>query len=418
MSIKLNELRKVITSSVVIGLIAVFIVFNIFIIFSSTYYTNELKVLNKIVDKFGYEINDKMMDDFGLYYNDQLKKLNSITSQKMSKTYTSATMFLNNYNKVDIYTKEQLEFFNEVKIVENYYYNAKDIDISYKDIDIAEMGESGIAMYKLSGKASDTVRIQYSKLSKRFDKLKENGEHKNLFFIGKAYKMHTLLFKTLFRTFIYEIMILVVLITGYLTNYEFENKTQSVVYATKRGRKLDTDKFYVAIFSSILVTTIIIAVSLVVYFSVVSYSGLWGVPISSGFNWEDNVPYISWWDMSFLKYLFYCIGLVYACEILFTCITFIISSFIKNSYIVFFTFAIIFGIFLIIPGVMLRDSNAIFAAYFTPFVLISNSCLWFMEKGPFATFKYYEVITIAVWLGVLLTICWICTRRFKKQNLN
>ncbi|MBZ9633295.1 hypothetical protein [Clostridium sp. FP1] len=416
MRIKLYELKKVIKSPVVIGLIAIFIAFNIFIIFSNTHLISELKILNKIVDKFGYKISDKMMDDFGVYYNEQLKKLNSITSGKTSKTYESAAMLLNDYKQVDIYKKEDLEFFNEVRVIENYYYTAKDIDKNYKNIDIVQIGESGITMCGLSGKAAATVRTQYSKLSKRFDKLKENGEYENLFFIGKAYKMHTLLFKTLFRAFIYEIMILVVLITGYLTNYEFENKTQSVVYATKRGRKLDIDKFYVSIFSSILVATIIIVISLVVYFSVVSYSGLWGVPISSGFNWEYG-PYISWWNMSFAKYLFYCIGLVYLCEILFTCITFIISSFIKNSYIVFFAFAIIFGIALVIPGVMPVNSNAVFLAYVTPFALISNPFLWFMEKGPFATFKYYEVITIAVWLVILLTICGICIRRFKKQNL-
>ena len=62
-----------------------------------------------------------------------------------------------------------------------------------------EVGESGIATYKLSGSAAETVRMQYKKLSLRFDKLKISGEHKNLFFIGKAYKMHTLLFKSLFR---------------------------------------------------------------------------------------------------------------------------------------------------------------------------------------------------------------------------
>lgn len=417
MHIKLYELKKVVTSPVIIGLTALFILFNVFTIFNSTYYTSELKVLNKIVNKIGYKINDKMLVGFKLYYSDKLKELNKTTSQKTSKTYKSATeLFSNDFNSGSIYKKEDLEFFNEVRVIENYYYSAKNIDISYEDIDVVELGEAVIAKYKLSGSAAETVRKQYLKLSKRFDKLKENGEHKNLFFIGKAYKMHTLLFKSLFGNFIYEIMILVVLITGYLINYEFENKTQFVVYSTKRGRKLSTDKFYVSIFSSILVTTIIISISLGVYFSVVSYSGLLNVPISSGFNWEYNSPYISWWDMSFAKYLLYCIGLVYACEMLFTLITFIIASFIKNSYIVFFTFAIILGIFLIIPGIIPANSNAIFVAHFTPFVLILNSFVWFMEK-EITTFKYYEIITIVVWSAILLTLCGLCTRRFKKQNL-
>ncbi|MCB2341635.1 hypothetical protein [Clostridium estertheticum] len=418
MSVKLYELKKVIFSPVVIGLMAVFIAFNIFVIFNQTQSTSELKVLNKIVDKFGYKINDKMMVDFKLYYSDQLKNLNEITFEKTSKTYKSAMdLFSNDFNSSNIYKEDDLEFFNDVRVIENYYYTAKNLDISYKDNNIKQVGEGGISMYNISGSAADTVRMQYAKLSIRFNKIKENGEYKNLFFIGNVYKMHTFLFKTLFRDFIFEIMILIVLITGYLMNYEFENKTLFVVYATKRGRKLNKDKFYVSILTSILVTTIIIGISLGIYFIVVSYSGLWKVPISSGFNWDNQLPYISWFNMSFIKYLFCCIGLVYVCEILFACITFIISNFIRSSYIVFFIFAITFGIAIIISGLIPVDSNAVFIGQFTPFVLILHSQQWFMEKGPFATFKYYEVFTIVAWSIILLSICGICMRKFRKQNL-
>lgn len=126
-------------------------------------------------------------------------------------------------------------------------------------------------MYNLSGSAADTVRNQYEKLSERFDGLKENGEHRNLFFIGKAYRMHTLLFKTLFRAFIIEIMVLAVLITGHLLAYEYESKTQLLTYSTKRGRKLDFDKFCISVIATILATTIIIGISLVIYFSLYDY---------------------------------------------------------------------------------------------------------------------------------------------------
>jgi hypothetical protein len=417
MSIKLHELKKVITSPVVIGLTVVFIAFNIFSIFNSTYFNDELKVLNKIVDKFGYEINDEMMKSFEKYYDEKLREMNEITSEKSSRTYKTAAEFLTDYNSTRIYNKEELNFFSEVRVTENYYLAAKYIDESYKDINIADIGEAGIAMYGLSGKAADTVRKQYEKLSDRFDRLKQNGEHRNLFFIGKAFRMHTLLFKTLFRNCIFEIMILVVLTTGHLLNYEFENKTQLVAYSTKRGRRLDLDKFFAAIFVSILAVTIIIGISLTVYFGVYDYSGLWGVPISSGFNREYSLPYISWWNMSFAKYLLSSIGLVYLCEILFAAITYIITRFIRNTYMVFFTFAVIFGLALVIPGFMPFDNNAIFVPQFTPFVLSTNSLLWFMEKGALAAFKYYELITVAAWSIFLIAACSICTIRFKKQSI-
>lgn len=417
MSIKAYEFKKVITSPVIIALTVIFMIFNIFIIFSNIYYNRELKILNKIVDKFGYEINDEMMADFQIYYNEQLKSVNEITYGKTSRTYNSAGELLTDYSNSHFYNKEEVKFLSEVGVIENYYNIAKNIDESYKTINIAELGESGIATYKLSGQAAETVKNQYEKLADRFEELKENGEHKNLFFIGKVYKMHKLLFNDLFRCFIFETVILVVLITAYLLNYEFENKTHLLAYSTKRGRKLNRDKFCVSVFVTVLVTTIIISTSLAIYFCVFDYSGIFNIPISSGFNWEYALPYISWWNMSFVQYLLCCIGIVYFCEIIFTAITYIICCFIRNSYMVFFTFAAIFGLALMIPGFMPTYSNAIFLSQFTPFVLCTNSINWFMEKGALATFKFYEITTIIVWSLILIIMCGICTKRFKKQNI-
>jgi len=84
---------------------------------------------------------------------------------------------------------------------------------------------------------------------------------------------------------------------------------------------------------------------------------------------------------------------------------------------VFFTFAAIFGLALMIPGFMPTYSNVIFLPQFTPFVLCTNSINWFMEKGALATFKYYELTTMIVWPLILIIMCHICDKRFKKQNI-
>ncbi len=417
MSIKAYELKKAAASPIVMGLILVFITFNIFVICSNTYYNDDLKVLNKIVDKFGYEINDSMLNNFQRYYEDELKKVNEITYAKTAKTYSSAGELLQDHSRYEFYSKEQQSFFRSTGVIENYYNIAKNIDESYKAINITDMGKDGVTTYRLSGQAAETVRKQYNKLAVRFEQLKDNGEHKNLFFIGKAYRMHKFLFGTLFRNSIIEIGILVVLITGYLLSYEFENRTQLMAYSTKRGRKLDRDKLFTAIFLSIAITTIILGVSLVVYFAVFDYSGLWKVPISSGFNWEYGLPYISWWKMSLVQYMICCIVLVYLCEIIFTFIAYSISCFIRNSYMVCFIFAVLGGFAFVIPSLMPSYSNAIFAAQFTPFVLCGYCMEWFMEKGAMAPFKYYELITVMVWSVIVIILYSICNGRFKKQNI-
>lgn len=47
--------------------------------------------------------------------------------------------------------------------------------------------------------------------------------------------MHSLLFRNILKTIIFEIIILVVLITAYLVNYEFDNSTENIVYSTKKA---------------------------------------------------------------------------------------------------------------------------------------------------------------------------------------
>lgn len=184
-----------------------------------------------------------------------------------------------------------MELIWELGIVEAYLHKINEIDDFYSSIHIMDIAESEIMKYRLEGAAADTVRKQYKAFNERFHQLINNREHKNLFFIGTVYRMHSLLFKTLFRTIIFEIVILVVLITAYLINYEFDNNTETIVYSTRRGRNIILDKLHVTLVLNVLVATIILVVTLGLYFITFDYSGLWNVPISSYFN-AEKILYI------------------------------------------------------------------------------------------------------------------------------
>lgn len=418
MDIRKNELKKAVTSPIIIGLLVLFIVFNSIMVFQNSYFKDDLKVLNKIVDKLGYKIDDEMVAKFKNYYDTQLGKLNEITNKKTSKKYEIASEFYEeqNYYIEDTYNKEEIEFIKELGIVEAYFYTMGEIDEIYSEIDFMEIAESEIKKYGLRGNAADTVRKQYESFSKRYEQLIENREHKNLFFLGKAYGMHSLLFKDLFKTILFEIIILIVLIIAYLVNYEFENNTQTISYSTKKGRNLVKDKLYASIATNILVTTVILITGLGLYFIIFDYSRLWNVPISSYFNTDKSFIYMSWWNMTFVQYLFSGIGLIYAITLLFTGIAFIIAMAIKNNYIVFFVFVIIFGLALL-TSIAPTNSNAIFIKGFTPFWLIMNPFIWFMESGAFTTFKYYELFTVGIWAILLLILGALSIKRFKRQDI-
>ncbi|NLY45066.1 MAG: hypothetical protein GX053_03630 [Tissierella sp.] len=422
MSIKVHEFKKVVTSTVIIGMILLFIAFNLFLVFDHHYIRNELTVLNKMVDELGYEINDEMLENFQDLYRDELKKMNEITNDKTSKTYGDVGTFFeevrNDYDLYNVYTHKELDHMNQIMIMEIYLDFIKDMDHEYASFDLLEFAETEISLYGLQGSAAETARSNYEKLGDRLNQLLDNGEHKNMFFIGQIYGMHSLLFKDIFRVVSFEIMILVVLITAYIMNYEFENKTPLMVYSTRRGRNIIWDKLLVAMGSGVIATTLILGITLIAYFCLFSYKGLWTVPISNYFNWEDVFPLISWWDMSFIQYLICSIVLTYICGILFTMITFILSIFTKNSYISFFAFGILFGLILLIPDIMPRSNNLIFLSGFTPFHLVLNPQIWFTGRGIFTIFKYYEITIVGVW-GLLLFIGGkLSAKRFIKEDIH
>ncbi|WP_122638444.1 hypothetical protein [Romboutsia sp. Marseille-P6047] len=349
MDIKIHEFKKIISSPVIIGLTIVFLLFNIVNILSSSYFKEDIKIINKIILELGPEINDEMISNMKNKYKESLKEVNKITKEKVNKNYNSISEFIiseeyytNNYDG-GVFTSEELEFFNEVSLLEIYSNASIDLIKSYEELNIKEIGESEIQGYGLSGQAATMARKNYQNLSDRFEEIKSTNEHKHLFFLGSTYRMHSLLFRETLSKCIYEIMILVVLITAYLVNFEFDSKTNLLAYSTKRGRKNIKDKLVVCMIFSLLVSCIILGGTLLSYFTTFDYSQIWNIPISTAFNWEYKLPYISLLNHTFIERLVLSCLIILICALIFCTIAFIICTLIKNSYLVIFIFYIIWN---------------------------------------------------------------------------
>ncbi|MBO8178500.1 MAG: hypothetical protein H0Z31_13775 [Bacillus sp. (in: Bacteria)] len=415
------EFTKVRTSPILVSLLVIFLSFNVFIIYQHSHIREELAVLTKLVDRFGHEMNGEKADRFKEYYFEQLDDFQQFTKVYFSKEYHTVQEFLEDFHhgafeetKVD---EEQLQWIEEIALVESYYYYLNDLDTYYKNFDVMNIAKFQISRYGLSGQAERFVNKQYAQLKERFTELVETNEYNHLFFIGSFYKMHTLLFRTLFRAVLFESIILAVLLTGYLVNFEFENKTHLLTYSSKRGRRLSVDKWIVSLTASSITTVLVLGGTFIAYFSIFDYSGLWKVPISSGFNWEYDYPYISWWNLPFVLYLTLASILLLLSVLIFSTMTYVIAMWIRHSYFVFFLFWVLFGAGLLLPSVMAKNSIAIIIVHFTPFILILNPFLWFMESGAFTTFKYYELVTVVVWSILLLIVALYSVRRFKQQDV-
>lgn len=416
--IRKHELLKLAKTPIILVLILFFIGINIMIVMSHVHMKKDLSVLNGLVETYGYDINQDMMAEFGDDYQDKVAWVNQIAPNG-DKVYEHPSELLSEdaVRRGDTLSHSEKQRLQKYGVIEQYYRKAQNIDDIYQNINLDSRAKQLIKRYGFTGRAAEKVRDQYQKLGGRLDQLIDHGEHKNLFFDGKLYEMHSFLFKNIGLALIFELMILVVLITAGITNDEFEQRTALVTYTTKRGRKLIIDKLITATIANACVMFAIIGVTLGAFFLIYDYSGLWHVPISSYFNAETGLPYISWWNLSFIEYTAVFVLLIMISQFLFMGVTFILSVFLKNTYLVFFAFVILLGVGIAIPSLAPMSSPLVFWLYYNPFALILNPHEWLMGNSPFTLYANYEIVTIGVWVLFIGLASGFSIYRFYRQPL-
>ncbi|MCM3743225.1 hypothetical protein M3193_03640 [Sporosarcina luteola] len=416
MLIILNECKKALTSPILIGLFIVFSAFNVFVIISSSDHKEELKMLNEIIDQYGRDITDNSLNRFESDIQIDLAKLNRMTASEFTSVYD----FLDGlrFEDQEKYSDEQWLFIHRLQLKEMYLNMAKSIDESYEAMDIKKMGEAEIEKYLLSGNAAETLLHEYEKLSERFEEMVNNGEHKEWFFAGKAYFMHSFLFKTVFLHIIIESLLLIVLTTSLITTYEFESKTHLVAYSTKRGRKLMKDKLFASLAIATTIIVFLFAITLGTFFSVFDYSHVWKTSISSAFNWEYNFPYVAWWDLSVGTFLIGVIALVFIVLLLFVGLTFAISIAVKNSYISFFLIAAVFVLLWLLPSFMPTSSTLLFVFAYTLPTLLLAIRYSFMGSSGLILFENFEWMTMSCWTIITIVVGFMSYKRFLKIDIH
>lgn len=423
MSIKKGEWEKLFRNPVLIVLAGIFLIYNFILINDNSYIKEGLEETNKLISQVGYKVDENMLKKLENMYDEKMKDLNELTERKLHKTFESMDEFLANKDfhnwtyEEKVFSKEDMDLINQLSAINLYKNITPEFIHRIESLDSEKMAESNINKYGFKGEAANLVRKNYEDLGKRLQELKSNGEHKNLFFFGESYRTQNLLYKKVIGACLIEIMILIVLGVCFLVNYERENKTLGLVSATKRGRNLIKDKAIVGLMYSILVAIIILGITLIVYFSVFDYSKIWNVPISSALNWELK-PTIAWYSISFIQYLALSIIVVFTMSIIFTGITFVISSILKSSYKSFFGFFILFGFIYLLPRYIDGSSRFLIWNYYNVFIMALNPHMWFREAGPFLTKQNYEVITLFTNMTIVSVLSMWCINRFKKENIS
>ncbi|WLR54568.1 hypothetical protein LC048_19400 [Mesobacillus subterraneus] len=413
------ELKKIVSSPIVLTLLLLFTAFNLYLIYVDAPKSEDVEKINEVIDEYG-----SLMDKDGRFllrdsYEIGLESWNA----RNGKAFESASEFFraeNYYPAVDSgeISDQELEKIIDLNVKESILLTSEGLEEQYQKLDLLKNAEVQIELFGIQGEAAETVREQYQSLIPRLEEIKSSQDHLHVFLPGKIFRTHSLVFKTLFGVVLFQIMLLVVLFTAFSTNYEFDQGTHLVAFSTRRGRMLMWDKLLAALSATGMVTAFLLLATFGTYFIAVDYSRLWHMPISTGFMIEpDGNPFISWWNFSFIQYFWLGILLIFVLQILFTLITFVLSLWLKNSYVVFIVFAILFGLGLLVPGEMPKNSVLSLYTTFNPSSLVLGSKKWWMESGAFTTFKYFEMVTAGVWMSGFILAGWFSMKKFHMRNL-
>lgn len=421
MRMVMHECNKALTSPILLALVLVFTIFNIFLIVSQSERREELEVLNQLAGTYGVQITDESMKQFQRDLQLDLDRLNQLAVHAENQRFDSVYNYLETLGYEDFarHSAEEQRFIVDLQLKEMYYSLAMGIDRRYNQVDWIQIGEEEIAKFGLSGGIAEHYRNVYAQLAERVEEIQQSNEHKSWFFAGESYRMHSFLFRTLFVSMGFEALIITVLATALITNYEFENRTHAVAYATKKGRRLMRTKLLSSLITAAGVTLFLFSITLAVYFSIFDYANLWSGSIGSALNWEYKLPYVPWWKLTVLSFLLWSFALVMTCILLFNVLTFVISVFVKNNYFTFFLSAACFALPLILPMFMPAFLGLNVLAQFNLPQLTLNPHMFFMGSASIpASLPDYELITVMSWAVMMCTLTWLAFNKFRTQDIH
>lgn len=406
-SITWLEMKKALLSPVIMTLLLLMIAFNMFSIISSSHHKEELKVVNDIVAAYGPTFDDEVLKTMEVDIQKQVDQLGATDTAAFLESMT-----YEQYEQASVSEQKQID---EISLKFTYLQVAKGLEGRYEAIDLSKEQDAFFQLYSLPSWLEGKMVAEFDGWESRYDEIVATNEYKQWFFLSN-YRMHSELFRSHMKTLAVEGVLLVVLLTAFITNYEFEHRTQLVIYPTKKGRKLLLNKGLASILASLIVLAILFGGTLATYFTIYDYSAVWQASISSGFNWEYRLPYIMWWDLSVGQYFGLALGILIAILIIVVMLTFTIAVFVKNSYYTWIIAVLLLMATFIVPAYF-SNGVIVWLSSFNISLLLMNPHHYFNGGTSFTMTQYHEVWTLFIWFAVASIGVCLAIRYFKRKDV-
>lgn len=271
------------------------------------------------------------------------------------------------------------------------------------------------------------IKEKYENLQPAIDNL--NSENADLSYFAGEYTnaVHEALFSLQIKALMLECIVLISLICVRSFSIEQQNDMVSIVYSSKRGRKLSRDKIVANGVVCALFCITLTIISLGIFFTAWDFSGLWNSNMSSSFHTVladsneplNGKPFITWTSFTLKEYLLLSlvlmIGVLSAWWLISNIVALIVSKVVVSGSVLVSMIVLPFFGLLLLPG--LHFARMFYLTTLTISTVVYCNQWWFTDLGSYSLFAYQEVWTILFHLifgsiGICLGI-----RYFKRKEL-
>lgn len=298
------EIKKLLNWKVLVLVFLISLLFvELFIRFEFEHFPNGrpmgdgFKISQQMIEKYGQEMDETEFQDFKNTYQEEIVKAEAYLREEGVSSYEQ---FRNHggYLADEIMFEKGVDLFWELQaregIIEDYERRKEAFTLYTEDIDNSAWKEDIITGTSLNSILPYIVYENYNNLISRLAVL---------------------------------IMVSVMIVTGRVFITDTKNNAMSLQYSTLTGRKLFKYKTMASLITALLLTTIYVGVFLIAYRSNDTSAFL-----HSSLHSYENLSYIFWVDMSFLKYIILTIAGVYLLALVSASVTTYLSRAVSNYF--------------------------------------------------------------------------------------
>lgn len=270
------------------------------------------------------------------------------------------------------------------------------------------------------------MKEKYDSLQNTIDILNDDNADLSYYAGEMTPVVHKALFEYQLKALLIESAVFLALLCLRTFSLERQNETVSLIYSSRRGRKIAKDKILANGVVGFLYCAVLFLASLAIFFCKWDFSNIWNMNISSSFNYVNDMndpiymkPFITWTSLTVKEY--------FACSLLLIGVFLIAWWLTSNIFALFISNDLLGGLLiaaiLVLPyfGVMmfpgLQWTIPFYLSTLTFSTVIYYSHMWFTDLGHYSLVAYQEIGIVFIHLLIAVIVIGIVIRYFQRKEL-